>query len=166
MGFDSSFTKKRWNSARDFQKFHEMKTGEKLPLKDFYKSDNAVTQELFKYEVTFELNYKGDDYEFFIPQESFTILGYGAVNNQEEIDARVKQGLADNFKGDSRNWVYNNSKVSVRGVEKVATKYRDINLNNLSNNNVYASEIPSIDVVKTNKSGGKNINKYGLNIWL
>lgn len=166
MVFSKTFTQKRWDRARGFQKFHEEKTGEKLGLKEFYKSDNEVTKEIFKYEVTFEMYYRGEGYEFFIPQESFVIYGFGAITSEDELRSKVKQGVGQNFKGGAQSWLYDNTEVKVRGVEKMSTRYKDIDLNQLQNNNVYADKIPSFEVGKRSNKSSANMNKYGLNIWL
>lgn len=166
MTFQKGYTAKRWQKAREFQSFHELKTGEKLGLKEFYKNDNVVTQNFFTYEVTFGLEYEGKNYQFFIPQESFTIQGYGMNNSESEIIDRVKEGVSNNFNGKSAVWVGNNTNVEIRGVEKVSTKYGKVDFNQLTTNNVYADNIPHFEVGKGRTKNSANKNKYSLNIWL
>lgn len=164
--FPKNFTKDRWATARSYQTFYEQKTGNKLPLKSFYKSDNAITQNFFSYEVTFGMEYQGENYQFFIPQESMTIQGYGSENSEMEIIEKVKGGVASNFNGGSANWIHKNTDVKIRGLEKNSTKYNSIDLNQLQSNNVYASNIPSFEVGKGRTQNSANKNKYNLNIWL
>lgn len=166
MGFQKGFTQKRWDRAREMQKFHKERTGEQLGLREFYKNDNVFTQEVIKYEVTFEMNYKGSSYEFFIPQESYTIYGYGVGENLNDVEEMNKQAIANQFRGKSKEWIYQNVNVNVRGVERIQSKYNDININKLQNNNVYAENIPSFEVGKGKSKTGANKNKYALNVWL
>lgn len=166
MGFTKGFTQKRWNRAREFQKFHEIKTGEKVGLREFYKNDNRVTQSFMSYEVTFGMEYQGENYEFFIPQESFIIQSYGVTNSESEIVDRVKEGVSNVFQGKSANFVHDKTEVQVRGMEQVSTKYKDIDFNQLTSNNVYADNIPKFEVGKGRTKHSANKNKYNLNIWL
>ncbi len=166
MVFQKGFTKKRWDKSRKLQKLHEEQTGEKIGLKSFYKNENPFTKEIYKYEVSFEMNYKGDDYEFFIPQESFTLFGYGAINNEDEIRSKVKDAIGSTFRGDSRAWVSERVEVNPRGFEKQRVAYDEINVNQLSRNNVYVENVPSFDVGKGKTSGRANKNNYKLDIWL
>ena len=161
MVFKKGFTKARWDRAREMKKLDEQRTGTSEGLREYYKNDNPFTKKVFEYEVTFELKYSGNNYDFFIPQESFTVRGYGDLNGEEEIREKVKQGVANNFKGKSTGWIYDNTEVNIRGVEESKVKYKNIDLNELNNNNVYATNIPNIEVNKN-----KNKNKYPLNIWL
>ena len=166
MAFQKGFTQKRWERAREFQNFHELKTGEKVGLREFYKNNNLVTQNLFSYEVTFGMEYQGENYEFFIPQESFTIQTYGINNSENEIIDRVKEGVSNVFSGKSANFVHDKTKVQIRGVEQISTKYNSIDINNLNSQNVYANNIPSFEVGKGRTKNSANKNKYNLNIWL
>jgi predicted dithiol-disulfide oxidoreductase (DUF899 family) len=166
MTFKKGYTAKRWDRARGFQTLHKEKTGEKLPLKSFYKNDNAVTQETYSYEVTYAMDYTGEGYEFFIPQESFIVTGYGGNNSQDEIIQRVKEGVSNNFMGNSKEFVYNKTEVQIRGTEKTKSKYNDIDFNQLGNNNIYTTNVSSFQVGKGKSKQTANLNKYGLDVWL
>lgn len=166
MAFKKGYTAKRWARAREFQTFHELKTGDKLPLKEFYKNENSVTQSFNTYEVTFGMEYQGENYQFFIPQESMTINSYGDVNSENEIIDRVKEGVSNNFKGKSASFVHDKTNVEIRGVEKVGNKYSDFDFNQFSSKNTYAENVPTFEVGKGRTVNSANKNKYKLNLWL
>lgn len=167
MGFKKGFTADRWARAREFQTFHEIQTGEKKSLKEFYKNDNSVTRSIYDYEITFGLEYQGNNYEFFIPQESMTIQGYGVNNSESEIIENIKSGVSNTFNGNSSIWVHNHLSVEIRGVERVGTKYNKVDFDRLSQNNVYSDNIPnSFEVGKGRNKSVANKNRYDLNIWL
>jgi hypothetical protein len=166
MAFRQNFTQQRWDRARELQNAYKLKTGKEESLREFYKNDNPFTQSVFKYEVTFEMSISGTDYEFFIPQESYTIYGYGAQMSIPEIEEMNKRAIASIFRGKAVNTVYNSTKVQVRGIEKVQAKYSEINVNELVNSNIYTNNLPNVQVGKGKNRGKANFNKYNLNIWL
>ncbi|MHA1381183.1 MAG: hypothetical protein ACTSRG_22675 [Candidatus Helarchaeota archaeon] len=164
---NDSFTATRWKRARALQKVDFKRTGTEKPLKEFYKNDNPISQKMNKYEVTFALDYTGEDYNFNIPQESFIIYTYGDFSPEEEINEMTRQGVSQIFRGKAQSWVYEKTDITIRGVEDTGkVKYGEFDETQLINNNVFTDKIPPVSVNKTRKGGGTNKNSYGLNLWI
>jgi len=175
MAFTRKYNKERWGKARNLQKLYEEKTGKSSSLRDFWKNDNLITQDVKKYEITIEMNYQGqphkffipeESYEFFIPQESYEIYSYGSSLSISEIEEMNKQAISSIFKGKSQSWIYDHVDVQVRGIESTKAKYSAINIDELMTSNTYTTNIPKIEVGKKSKSGSTTKNSYDLNIWL
>lgn len=170
----SETMKARWSEARNQQQFFNDRFGENRNVKDFWRAENPLTSKAVKYEITFKLDYTSPDsgYEFFIPQESFTVYSLKNGETQSQIQEQVKQNISNIFRGKSVDWVYNKLDVKVlesatiRGIEQEKLKYGEVQWSNLSVNGSYATNIPDVDVGKGKSRSKANHNKYDLNIWL
>lgn len=173
MVFKKGFTQDRWNKARDLRELYIKSTGDdKVGLREFYKSKNLALEQIYKYEVTFELNYSNAEkgYEFFIPQETFVFYSTNA-DSKEFFEEQVKGSIANVFKGGARSWVYDNLEQKhntyvTRGIEKDNTglDYNEVDAKRLLNNNSYIKDFKSISVNKKKKAG-TNKNNYDLIIF-
>lgn len=173
MAFNKGFTANRWNRARELREFYETEIGDKSKsLREFYKKDNVALNNVYKYEITIELDYVNSEkgYEFFIPQETFIFYSTNP-DNKNFYEEQVKGAISNVFKGGARNWVYDNvqflSTDIVRGIEQSDNKvdYNEFDTNKLIANNGYIKDNGSISVNKKPKKGSVNTNNYNLNIY-
>ena len=161
----SNWVKNRWSVAREQRDLYNSQFNSDYGVKEFYKSENVLSKKLMKYEVTLELNFQGQGYEFSIPQESFTFYSYAGLENESHIKENTKQAVSSIFRGRSQNWIYNNVDVQVRGMEKKNLKREEININKLKYSNAYSENVPKIKVSKNRRNGSSNVNDYNLNLW-
>lgn len=164
--FKSSWVKQRWRTARRQQKLYNSRFGQNVGVKEFYRNDNPLTQSIQKYEVTIELKYVGDGYEFFIPQETFSVVSFDSPENQRIIEENTKQAVAQIFRGKAIGWVYDRLDVTARGVEKTDISYDEIDTNRLKLGRSYTGNLPQVDVNKKSKGSKGNKNQYQLDLWL
>jgi hypothetical protein len=162
----SSWVKERWSTARKQRDLYNSRFGQNVGVRDFYKNDNPLTRSIQKYNVTIEMKYVGDGYEFFIPQETFNVISFDSPENQRILEENTKQAISQIFRGEAINWVYEHLDVKARGVEKTDISYNEININKLKVGRSYTDDLPQVDVKKKPKNSKGNVNRYKLDLWL
>lgn len=157
VGFNrSAWMTKRWATSRTQKEFYKNKFHEDLPTSEFFKTDNKLTQNIIKYKVTFEMSNTEKDYEFFIPQGSYTIYALRGVEDKNVIEQNTKDQIVDLFKGGAREYVDNRVDVTVkeqtiRGIEEEPLKYGEVDYELLKSTNSYTKDTPQVNVKKTRK---------------
>ena len=169
----SEWAKNRWAQARTQQDLYNEKYDGDINKKEFFKTENPLTSKLVKYEVTYSLDYtpENNSYEFFIPQETFTIYALESPESKEDFEERTKQQIASIFKGQSTDWVYNRLQVNakqsgvVRGIESDKVGYSEPNWGEFKNKDTYTRDIDKVEVGKGSNRIKANKNKYNLDLW-
>ena len=162
----------RWKKAGEMQDFYNSTFNTNISKREFYKNDNPLSRRLVRYDVTLDMSMKGrnseiGEYEFYIPQNTYSIYSINDVQTEEHITETTKGATADLFRGKSKGQVYDKTNVKVvRGVEKGGVAYNDIDVENIESN-VQSSRIQHrIEVIS--KRGGSVSSKknYTLDIWV
>lgn len=166
MTFTTSWNKQRWKTARQQKELFKTQFGKDVSVQEFYKNKNPLLNKIKTYNITFEMKHLGESYEFFIPQETFTITSFDSPENKATIEENTKQAIAQIFRGKGVSWVYDHLEIKVRGIENETTKYNKIDVNKLKLSRAYTDNLPQIEVNKKSKGSDDNINKYKLDLWL
>lgn len=166
MNFSSEWVKDRWRSAKAYQQEYNEITGSNVSSKEFYKNKNPLSQITKKYIVTIEMSYKKSGYEFFIPQESFTIYAIDSPENKNYIENNTTEAVASLFRGKAINFVSQHAKVTARGIEIETANLKDVDFNKLKTNNMYYKNVPKIKVCKKYGDSTPNVNEYNIDLWL
>lgn len=163
--FTSKYVSNRWQKARTLKQEYKKETGKDLSVRDFYKNDNPITSNYVKLEITFSLNYQGEDYNFLIPQEVVEVISKDDPYYKLQAQEMTKTAVSDIFKGRSKDWVYNNLNVEVRGIESSKPLFNELDLNRVGQSGSYVLNNPIVDIAKRKHKGASNKNSYNLNIW-
>ena len=162
----TSWISQRWSTARQQQDLYNSRFGTDLSAKEFFKNENPLLRSLVKYKVTIEMNYLGEDYRFFLPQETYTIYSFESPESQRVIEENTKQAVSQIFKGKSIDWVYNRLDVTTRGMERSKIDYNEVNTIKLKSNTAYTEDMPKVEVSKKKGQGKAQVNSYNLDLWL
>lgn len=171
----------RWNKARELQTFYNKHYNTNVSVSAFYKDENPLTEKLVKYEITFGFNHKGNSkklggsYEFYIPQETFTIYALDDAEADEIIKENVAGAVSQKFRGGATTWVYDelihggggdNIKI-VRGIEKGDIDYKDIDTDKIAiDKNSYSQNVSvNFEVGSVRKSKDNKI-PYDVSIYI
>jgi hypothetical protein len=163
--------KERWAKAYKLQDFYNSTYNTNYGVKEFWKNDNPLSRRLVRYDVTFDMSMKGrnsdiGEYEFFIPQSTYSIQTLSDVENEEHITEATKSATADLFRGKSKGQVYDKTNVKVvRGVETGKVNYNDIDVNNIETN-IQSSRVQHKIQVISKRGSSKNSKDYNLDIWV
>lgn len=171
----------RWNKAREMQQFYNRQYGTDVSVSAFYKNENPLTDKIIKYEVTFGFAHSGSSkqlggsYEFYLPQETFTIYALNDSEADEVIKENVAGAVSQKFRGGATDWVYSelmqggggdNIKI-VRGIEKSEMEYKDIDVDRIAiDKNQYSQNVNvnfnvnSVRKGKNNKSPNYDVSIY------
>lgn len=166
MVFTSKWNENRWSEAREKKKFYSNKFGEDISVKEFYKNKNPITSKVTSYEVSVELDYSGETYEFFMPQNTFNVITLTGFENETQIQEATKQAVSEIFKGSARTWVYDNLYVETRGLEIKEIDYYSKEYKDLQNKSFSFGDVPKLVVGKGRNKINSNKNSYDLDIWL
>ena len=161
----NSWIQERWATAREKQKFYNNNFNENRSVKEFFRNDNPLKDRVTKLDVTFQMQITGEGYEFFIPQETFSVYSFESPETRNSIEENTKQAISNIFRGRGQNIVYSKTDVVVRGVEKSQIAYNEVDYNRLKNSKSYYDNIPEVNVVKK-KGSSQNKNQYKLDIWV
>lgn len=170
IGFNrSQWTKNRWKVAGEQQVLYNEKFKSNISKKEFYKTDNPLTQQVVKYKVTFEMKNKETGYKFFIPQGSYTIYALKGVENIDKIKHTTKGAILDKFIGGQQIYIDKKLDVKVeehkiRGLEEEPLKYDEVDYELLKFKNSYTLDRPKLEINKISKSKNKSIFDYDLDI--
>lgn len=172
---NNNFFKERWESARVQQKsYFELTGDDSISVKEFFKNENPMTEKIVKLEITFEMNYKGENYEFFIPQGSISVFALDSPEIMNMANENVKSSIASLFKGKAQNFIYNNTEINitkkdVRGVEKnkiSSDTINEIDYDRIVNTGSYFEDKDKVVVGKGINRNKANKNIYDLDLWL
>ena len=165
MVFTSEWNKNRWREAREKKNFYSQKFGEDISTKEFYKNENPLLSKVITYEVSIDMDYHGEGYEFFAPQETYKITSLVGFESKANIEEQTKLAVSEIFKGNARDWVYKNINVEARGIERKEIKYNDETYKDLLNSKYSFKDLPKITFGKGKNKGHSNKNSYSLDLW-
>lgn len=94
----SSFMKERHLFAKKQQGLYENKFGEKKDYSSFLRNESPLTRKIVTYEVSYQLNYRGETDSFIINPRTLKIIGY--QGDEQAIKGRVMNTIKDS-KGDN-----------------------------------------------------------------
>lgn len=169
-GFNrSQWAKNRWKIAREQQSLYNEKYKSNTSSREFFKTKNVLTNNIVKYIVTYKMDNKAKDYEFFFPQGSYTIYSLKGLENENQLETNTKNSILSKFIGGQKKFIDDNVIVEVkehtiRGVEEQPIKYDEVDYELLKFKNTYTNDNPKLEIVKTNKEGNKSIFDYDLDV--
>lgn len=162
----------RWKKAGEMQDFYNSTFNTNYSKREFYKNDNPLSRRLVRFDVTFDMSMKGKnsdigEYEFYIPQNTYSIYSISDVESEEHITEATKSATADLFRGKSKGQVYDKTNVYVvRGVETGKVNYKDIDVKTIESD-MHSNRVTK-DIQVISKRGGSVSSKknYRLDIWV
>lgn len=163
----------RWKIAGQQQQFYNQNYGTNISKSAFYKDENPLTNKLVRFDVTiYDLKHSGNSkklggsYEFFMPQQTYSIYVLDDGESQAIIEERTKAQISDLFKGGSKSWVYDRLEVeAIRGIEKSNVEYKDIDVNSIHTQESSKTIPINIDVESTRGNSTKKY-PYKLDLWI
>lgn len=127
--FSQSERMKLWHQRAKIQQeiFKNQFPSEKMPsYSEFLKRESKVTKNIVMYEVSFQVNYKGEYEHFVLPKQTFKV--FGITNNAHDIEFRT-MNMVQTAKGKNSNQMFSpetimmlESELSPDAVEKADAK--------------------------------------------
>lgn len=178
MAFTSNWNKQRWAKAREYKDYYERThpDSKDISVKEFYKNENPVLRDVVRYEVTYEMNYKGKGYEFYFPQETAIVYAFDNPENEKHLKENFNTAISDVFKGGARSWVSDKlddtdgikikKSGTVRGVDTQKVNFNEVDIDQFKGENFYLKNTSRLNVNKKNKGDQTpNKNTYTLDVW-
>jgi len=165
----SQWTKNRWKIAGEQQSLYNEKFNSNKSKREFYKTDNVLTQNIIKYKVTYEMKNTETDYQFFIPQNSYTIYAIKGIETKDKIEEITRTAILEKFRAGQRSYINKRLIITpeertIRGVENEPLLYDEVDYELLKFKNSYTLDSPKIKLKKTSKN--KSIFDYEYNLEL